>query len=341
MPLFTSASGFQINGGTFIDNAGDMTIIHTAQAIPEQNISSLEFAMEGPSRDLSGVERNDRGVGAVRMQPYDVSQRPQILNRTQSSSLLAADEDPWATFIASGPSFSNSLPSTFLPQEHEFNSQHLLGSLSTTSSSQDFTAGYHEQFHDSMNSMGSEHPMSSFAGDFSQISSSDNHFGLTLSELVPNPLFSTQIFSEETRPQFTPSFPLPTMVDVSNLGLVTGPFGEPEPPVIGSVAWTNHQPWDAQPQEQRVINGGTFIGGNLNYIHTTVMPPSIFADQTAQQTNNCPLPSRIFHGRQAILDQMHEFFNQDIGKQHIYVLHGLGGAGKTQIGLKFINHSSQ
>ncbi|KAJ7883820.1 hypothetical protein B0H13DRAFT_2199226, partial [Mycena leptocephala] len=35
---------------------------------------------------------------------------------------------------------------------------------------------------------------------------------------------------------------------------------------------------------------------------------------------------------------MHEFFNQDIGKQHIYVLHGLGGAGKTQIGLKFIDH---
>ncbi|KAJ7852996.1 P-loop containing nucleoside triphosphate hydrolase protein, partial [Mycena leptocephala] len=53
-----------------------------------------------------------------------------------------------------------------------------------------------------------------------------------------------------------------------------------------------------------------------------------------------PPPSRIFHGRQAILDKMHEFFNQDIGKQHICVLHGLGGAGKTQIGLKFINDSS-
>jgi hypothetical protein len=70
-----------------------------------------------------------------------------------------------------------------------------------------------------------------------------------------------------------------------------------------------------------------------------------FADistcQAAQQTNNCPPPSRIFHSRQAILDKMHEFFNQDIGKQHIYVLHGLGGAGKTQIGLKFINDSSQ
>ncbi|KAJ7806675.1 hypothetical protein B0H13DRAFT_2485296 [Mycena leptocephala] len=322
MPLFTSASGFQINGGTFIDNAGDMTIIHTAQVIPEQNISSLEFVVEGPSRELSGVERNDRGFGAT-MVPYD--------------------EDPWATFVATGPSFSNSLPFTSPPQEHEFNSQHFLELVSTTHSSQDFTVGHHELFHDSMNSTASEHPMSSFAPvarDFSQISFSDNQFGLASTGLVPNPLFSTHIFSEETQPRFTPSFPLPTMVDVSNLGLVIGPFGEPELPVIGSVAWTNHQPWDAQTQEQRVINGGTFIGGNLNYIHTTVMPPSISADQTARKTNNCPLPSRIFHGRQAILDKIHEFFNHNIGKQHIYVLHGLGGAGKTQIALRFINDSS-
>ncbi|KAJ7904110.1 hypothetical protein B0H13DRAFT_1717219 [Mycena leptocephala] len=38
---------------------------------------------------------------------------------------------------------------------------------------------------------------------------------------------------------------------------------------------------------------------------------------------------------------MLEFFNQKIGKQHIYVLHGLGGAGKTQIGLNkypYIDH---
>jgi hypothetical protein len=49
----------------------------------------------------------------------------------------------------------------------------------------------------------------------------------------------------------------------------------------------------------------------------------------------------MFHGRQAILDKMHEFFNLDIGKQHIYVLHGLGGAGKTQIGLKCVKNSSQ
>ncbi|KAJ7870703.1 hypothetical protein B0H13DRAFT_2280573 [Mycena leptocephala] len=342
MPLFTSASGFQINGGTFIDNAGDMNIIHPPQAMPGQNMGALEFVTEGPSHELLGADRNDRGAGAARMLPYDVSQRPQILNRTQSSSLLVADEDPWATFVASGPPLSNSGPSTFPPQEHEFNSQYVLRSFSATHSSQDFTGGHHEEFHDSINSMGFEHPMSSFTpitgtpGGFSGISSSDNPFGLTLTGHVPNPLFATEMFSEEIQPQFRPSLHLPTIVDVSNLG----PFGELAPPVISSVAGTNPRPWDDQSQGQKIINGGTFIGGNLTYIHTTMMPPSISADQTARQTNNCPLPSRIFHGRQAILDQMHEFFTQDIRKQSIYVLHGLGGAGKTQITLKFINESS-
>ncbi|KAF8153617.1 P-loop containing nucleoside triphosphate hydrolase protein, partial [Mycena galopus ATCC 62051] len=54
----------------------------------------------------------------------------------------------------------------------------------------------------------------------------------------------------------------------------------------------------------------------------------------------CPHPSRIFHGRQRILDTIHGYFNQDAGKQHIFLLHGLGGAGKTQIALKFIQESS-
>ncbi|KAJ7712587.1 P-loop containing nucleoside triphosphate hydrolase protein, partial [Mycena metata] len=52
-----------------------------------------------------------------------------------------------------------------------------------------------------------------------------------------------------------------------------------------------------------------------------------------------PPPSRIFCGRQDILENMQHFFS-DSGIQHIYVLHGLGGAGKTQIALKFINESS-
>jgi hypothetical protein len=66
MPLFTSASGFQIIGGTFIDNAGDITI-HTTQPMSGPNTSAVEFAAEDSSREWLGVERNDRGIGAARM----------------------------------------------------------------------------------------------------------------------------------------------------------------------------------------------------------------------------------------------------------------------------------
>jgi hypothetical protein len=51
----------------------------------------------------------------------------------------------------------------------------------------------------------------------------------------------------------------------------------------------------------------------------------------------CPPPSQIFQGRQDILTRMKDYFSKDIGKRHVYVLHGLGGSGKTQIALKFLD----
>ncbi|KAJ7716912.1 hypothetical protein DFH07DRAFT_947527 [Mycena maculata] len=63
------------------------------------------------------------------------------------------------------------------------------------------------------------------------------------------------------------------------------------------------------------------------------------ASQVIQSINNCPLPSRIFHGRKMVLNKMHEYFAQDTGEQHIFLLYGLGGAGKTQIALKYIEES--
>ncbi|KAJ6511019.1 hypothetical protein C8R45DRAFT_1162418 [Mycena sanguinolenta] len=72
-------------------------------------------------------------------------------------------------------------------------------------------------------------------------------------------------------------------------------------------------------------------GPTLNAVHTS---PAVV--QASQALNHCPPASQIFHGRQAILDSMHLFFARDTGKQKRYVLHGLGGAGKTQSALKFI-----
>ncbi|KAJ7486481.1 hypothetical protein FB451DRAFT_1534312, partial [Mycena latifolia] len=80
----------------------------------------------------------------------------------------------------------------------------------------------------------------------------------------------------------------------------------------------------------------------VHKIHETLtaIAPNLFVTQATQSVNNCPPPSRIFHGRQSILAKMHQYFTEDLGKQHIYVLYGLGGSGKTQIALKFIDESA-
>jgi hypothetical protein len=44
----------------------------------------------------------------------------------------------------------------------------------------------------------------------------------------------------------------------------------------------------------------------------------------------------MFTGRRDILSKMHKYFSTDIGKRHVFILHGLGGTGKSQITLKFI-----
>jgi len=33
---------------------------------------------------------------------------------------------------------------------------------------------------------------------------------------------------------------------------------------------------------------------------------------------------------------MHAYFSDNLGKRHVFVLHGLGGAGKSQIAFKFV-----
>ncbi|KAJ7433521.1 P-loop containing nucleoside triphosphate hydrolase protein [Mycena galericulata] len=74
-------------------------------------------------------------------------------------------------------------------------------------------------------------------------------------------------------------------------------------------------------------------------VNKLIMPPNIPVPLPVQSINNCPPPSRIFQGRQAILNKIHGYFDQDTGDQHIFLLHGLGGAGKTQIALKFIEQA--
>ncbi|KAJ7765220.1 hypothetical protein B0H16DRAFT_1687407 [Mycena metata] len=87
------------------------------------------------------------------------------------------------------------------------------------------------------------------------------------------------------------------------------------------------------------ITTSQLIAHNLQATVATDQALQLRNIQASQIANHCPPPSRIFCGRQDILENMQHFFSNP-GIQHIYVLHGLGGAGKTQIALKFIKESS-
>ena len=50
----------------------------------------------------------------------------------------------------------------------------------------------------------------------------------------------------------------------------------------------------------------------------------------------CPLPVKFFIGRKEILHKMHQYFNSGHKSQHVFVLHGLGGSGKSQVAYKFL-----
>ncbi|KAJ7153855.1 hypothetical protein C8R43DRAFT_442506 [Mycena crocata] len=78
---------------------------------------------------------------------------------------------------------------------------------------------------------------------------------------------------------------------------------------------------------------------DTNFQVGKALTPQIAPSPVAQRINDCPPASRIFEGRTGILNQMQDFFSTDSDNQRIFLLHGLGGAGKTQIALKFIEQS--
>ncbi|KAJ7278550.1 hypothetical protein C8J57DRAFT_165428 [Mycena rebaudengoi] len=81
------------------------------------------------------------------------------------------------------------------------------------------------------------------------------------------------------------------------------------------------------------LNSLAQLNINASVPVTQASPPPV--------TTSCPPPSRMFHGRRDILDKLQAYFSRDIGTRHISLLHGLGGAGKTQICLKFLAESDK
>ncbi|KAJ7088484.1 FabD lysophospholipase-like protein [Mycena belliarum] len=78
---------------------------------------------------------------------------------------------------------------------------------------------------------------------------------------------------------------------------------------------------------------------NLKVLVKAICNPQVTAVQsgtTAVHLKVCPAPNIRFTGRHEILKSLGEYFDKDPGKRHIALLHGLGGAGKSQIAFKFV-----
>ncbi len=66
--------------------------------------------------------------------------------------------------------------------------------------------------------------------------------------------------------------------------------------------------------------------------------PQLQATPPPVQIRTKPAPSSIFTGRKVIMEKLDVFFSPrepGTGPRREYVLHGMGGAGKTQTALKF------
>ncbi|KAJ7884983.1 hypothetical protein B0H13DRAFT_2277916 [Mycena leptocephala] len=110
--------------------------------------------------------------------------------------------------------------------------------------------------------------------------------------------------------------------------------------------WTQHRGWHWGA-------GGNGEGPQLNMSGANIGSLAVHGDVYLNpETRNkslavmrqkhhklCPLPVSSFKGRKDILQEMHQHFDCDQGSQHIFVLHGLGGAGKSQLSFKFLQDS--
>ncbi|KAK7016816.1 hypothetical protein R3P38DRAFT_3561726 [Favolaschia claudopus] len=60
-----------------------------------------------------------------------------------------------------------------------------------------------------------------------------------------------------------------------------------------------------------------------------------------KQRKLCPLAVPTFTGRQESLQEIHQFFNGDPRTRLVFVLHGLGGSGKSQLAFKFVEEAQE
>ncbi|KAJ7839930.1 FabD/lysophospholipase-like protein [Mycena olivaceomarginata] len=112
---------------------------------------------------------------------------------------------------------------------------------------------------------------------------------------------------------------------------------------LGDIAANTRQYVQSQPVVTQLTDVVKSLSEKIGRVPTAAAAPldETKKSHTALSLVQCPPPSPIFQGRKDILTKMDEYFSKDIGRRHVYVLHGLGGSGKTQIALKFLDIANQ
>ncbi|KAJ7808425.1 hypothetical protein B0H14DRAFT_3762178 [Mycena olivaceomarginata] len=114
---------------------------------------------------------------------------------------------------------------------------------------------------------------------------------------------------------------------------------------LGDVVANTRQYMQSQPVVNQLADAVKSLSEKIGRVSATAAvssaPNEVKQSQAALVLIRCPPPSQIFQGRLDILAKMGEYFSKDIGRRHVYVLYGLGGSGKTQIALKFLDTANQ
>ncbi|KAH8827411.1 acyl transferase/acyl hydrolase/lysophospholipase, partial [Flagelloscypha sp. PMI_526] len=74
-------------------------------------------------------------------------------------------------------------------------------------------------------------------------------------------------------------------------------------------------------------------------VPTRAITGKVLVETRAVRLKQCPEPTIYFTGKETELKEMAEYFNSSCDGCRICVLYGLGGGGKTQMGLKFVQLS--
>ncbi|KAJ7448149.1 hypothetical protein FB451DRAFT_766280 [Mycena latifolia] len=91
----------------------------------------------------------------------------------------------------------------------------------------------------------------------------------------------------------------------------------------------------------RVYLGAEDTKSKLTGIVDVILNPVVPVADSPAYLKVCPAPTVHFTGREDILQEMTEYFNRGVGQRHIFLLHGLGGSGKSQIAFKFVEQSTR